>query len=178
MALRCVEALEAAGLDCAVGGAIALGFWSPPRATLDVDLNIFVAAEEAKRALAPLLSLGATGEAEEMAARLERGEAGMLHLDGVRLDIFLPSIPFYDEARQRVKRVSLMGRELPVLSAETLAVFKLLFFRNKDLVDLERMAEFLGEDLDVAWVREQVVAMMGEDDERVRAWDRIAGAGV
>lgn len=173
-ALLCIDALEAEGLDCAIGGALALGFWSPPRATLDVDLNIFVEAVDAQVALQPLINIGAIGNSEQMVKRLQQGEAAILHLHGVHLDIFLPSIPFYKEAAQRVARVPYKDRTLPVLSAEVLAVFKLLFFRPKDLADLERLVAFLGENLDAAWVRSQVAEMMGEEDERVVAWDRIA----
>ena len=178
IALRCVEALEADGIPCAVGGAIALGFWCPPRATLDVDLNIFVSADDVHRALAPLLALGVQGEMDTMKARLQQGEAGMLYLDGVRLDIFLPSIPFYAEAARRVVRLKFLGRTLPVLSAETLAVFKMLFFRKKDLADLERLLAFQGPALDAMWVRAQLADMMGDDDERVAAWDRLVADAV
>lgn len=129
-ALRCVDALESAGLTCAIGGAIALGVWCPPRATLDVDLNIFVETTQAAAALAPLLALGATGEPELLVRRLQAGDMAMMHLDGVRLDIFLPSIPFYGEAEQRIVRVQPLGKSVPVLSAETIAVFKLLFLRK------------------------------------------------
>ena len=34
--------LNALGQDYALGGAIALGFWSTPRGTMDVDLTLFV----------------------------------------------------------------------------------------------------------------------------------------
>ena len=61
------------------------------------------------------------------------------------------------------------------LSAEAIAVFKLLFFRAKDLVDLERLVALRSE-LDVAYVRRQIVAMMDESDERVEKWDQIVRA--
>jgi len=52
-------------------------------------------------------------------------------------------------------------------------VFKLLFFRIKDRGDLERLVAVRGARLDRAYVRRWMVDMMGEDDERVRAWDDI-----
>jgi hypothetical protein len=36
------DVLEQRGLPYAIGGALALAFYSPPRATIDVDVNIFV----------------------------------------------------------------------------------------------------------------------------------------
>jgi hypothetical protein len=90
-----------------------------------------------------------------------------------RIDVFVPSIEFSWEAgRSRVGH-PIEGREIYFLSAEALSVFKLLFFRGKDLVDLERLIAVQGARLDVAYVREKIVAMMGEDDPRVAAWDRL-----
>ena len=57
-------------------------------------------------------------------------------------------------------------------------MFKLLFFRGKDLVDLERLVAVRGESLDVAYVRRWIVEMMGEDDARVVRWDALTQAGL
>ncbi len=59
------------------------------------------------------------------------------------------------------------------LSAESIAVFKLLLFRGKDLVDLERLVAVRGNGLDVAYVRRWITEMMGEEDERVVRWDAL-----
>ncbi len=58
------------------------------------------------------------------------------------------------------------------LSPELLSCFKLLFFRPKDLLDLERLVS-TSTSLNASRVRELIVGVMGEDDERVRAWDDI-----
>lgn len=57
--------------------------------------------------------------------------------------------------------------------ALAVAVFKLLFFRGKDVVDLERLVAVAQDDLDCAYVRRWIGGMMGEDDERVRTWDEL-----
>ena len=59
------------------------------------------------------------------------------------------------------------------LSAEATVVFKLLFYRAKDLVDIEKLVAVQGEDLDRAYIRGWMVDMMGNDDERVDEWDDI-----
>jgi hypothetical protein len=87
--------------------------------------------------------------------------------------VFLPSIPFAHEAhRTRIRVTDDSGWSGWFLSAEAIAVFKLLFFRGKDVVDLERLAAVRPE-LDCAYVRRWIVDMMGEDDERTRRWDAI-----
>ena len=58
------------------------------------------------------------------------------------------------------------------LSAEATALFKLLFFRGKDQLDVEKLVAVHGEFLDKAYVRRWLVEMMGDGDERVVFWDR------
>ena len=57
------------------------------------------------------------------------------------------------------------------LSAEATAVFKLMFFRSKDVADLERLVAVQRAALDHAYVRRWIVEMMGEDDPRTTTWD-------
>jgi hypothetical protein len=93
---------------------------------------------------------------------------------GMRIDVFVPSIPFSDEARKtRVQLVDPDGESVWFLSAEALAVFKLLFFRPRDLADLERLVAVQGPALDRGYVRAWMVDMMGPEDERVHAWDDL-----
>jgi hypothetical protein len=63
------------------------------------------------------------------------------------------------------------------LSAEALCVFKLLFFRGKDVVDLERLIAVQGKAVDGGYVRARLVEMMGPDDPRVATWDRLWNEG-
>jgi hypothetical protein len=62
-----------------------------------------------------------------------------------------------------------MGEEdIHVWSAETLAVFKMMFFRRRDVVDG-------GQEFDRAWVRARLVEIFGARDPRIPAWDELAG---
>ena len=76
------------------------------------------------------------------------------------------------KTRRRLKGPS---GEAHYLSPEALAVFKMLFFRAKDLVDVEKLVVVQGDGLDRGYVRRWLVDMMGEGDERVAAWDAIVG---
>ena len=51
LAVKVCGMLRSAGIEHAMGGALALGFYAEPRGTYDLDLNVFVAAEEADEAL-------------------------------------------------------------------------------------------------------------------------------
>lgn len=65
----------------------------------------------------------------------------------------------------------LADRETYVLDAESLAVFKMLFFRPKDLLDVARLVQLRR--LDVDFVRNALVDIVGADDVRVARWDEL-----
>jgi hypothetical protein len=172
-AQRIADALEAAGLPHAIGGALALAIAGVPRGTADVDVNVFVSEEGVPGVISVLAQLGIEIDVAAATARAARDGMFVGRWDGMRIDVFLPSIPFAHEAeRTRIRITDDTGWSGWFLSAEALAVFKVLFFRGKDLVDLERLIAVRPE-LDCAYVRRWVVDMMGVDDERTRAWDAL-----
>lgn len=171
--LSLARALEAAHLPYALGGALAYGVWALPRATKDVDLNLFVAADGLPAACDALTNAGVVFERSE-ALRLAAEEGLFIGwLGACRIDIFTPSIPFSWEALKTRVSIEIGGSSVWFLSAEALSFFKMMFFRGKDLVDLERLISSMGPRLDAAYVRRWLVETMGEDDERVRKWDEL-----
>ncbi|MFN7975946.1 MAG: hypothetical protein U0166_27030 [Acidobacteriota bacterium] len=165
--------LERAGIPYAIGGALAYGVWSVPRATKDVDINVFVEAAGLRPALDALISCGLRIDPTEAVARAERGDVVVGRYDGMRIDLFTASIPFCWEAMTTRVRISDGEEERWFLSAEAICLFKLLFFRSKDKADVEYLVATQGRGLDGTYVRRWLTQMMGEDDERVRFWDGV-----
>lgn len=60
-----------------------------------------------------------------------------------------------------------------MLSAEAVCVFKLLFFRPQDLVDVAGLIARQGAALDAPYVRRQLEEMLPGGDERLEEWDRL-----
>ena len=173
IAVELSRILAGADLHHAVGGALALGFYSNPRGTLDVDLNVFV---DAGRADAALEALAAGGVAlERPVAREIIRERGELRLDhrGCRVDLFFNSIPFHEKASRRTRRVRLLGASMPILSAEDLIVFKFLYNRYKDLADIRQVFETVGDRLDRDYIRTGLIECVGAGDSRLIAFDAI-----
>ena len=172
-AAQCIsDAFEKAAIPYAIGGALALAIAGVPRGTADVDVNVFLPEDRVADAMAVLAELGID---LPVAAAEQAKHRGMFvgRWDGMRIDVFLPSIPFAAEAeRTRVRVTDDSGWSGWFLAPEALAVFKLLFFRGKDIVDLERLVAVRPE-LDKSYVRRHIVEMMGEDDDRTRRWDAI-----
>ena len=176
LAVLFARALESARVPYAIGGAIAYGFWGVPRGTRDLDVNVFVSAERADFGIDVLVAAGLEiDRARAMRSALERGDARGRYQD-LPVDLFFISIPLHESAALRTVEVTLLDTPIRVLSAEDLVVFKLLFFRGKDVVDVERLVATQGDRLDRDYVRSWLIACVGEDDERVRRWDAISAA--
>lgn len=170
------DVLEHRGLPYAIGGAIALGFYATPRATIDVDVNVFVSpATDLERALSALAEAGFVSDDEPRLiaeqARLEGQFRG--RVAGLRVDVFVPAIPYYAELEQRRRQVALLGSPLWILSAEDLVVLKMMFFRRKDLADVEAVLREQEALLDRRFVRRKLVDLSGESDERITSWDQL-----
>lgn len=157
----------------AFGGAIALGYWAIPRGTVDVDLTLFLPHDQPSECLQVLRDLECEfSESETIGSLSEHGFCRVVR-HGVRVDVFLPLIDFYEQARQRRKRVDLDGQPIFVWDAETLCVFKMMFFRRKDLADVEQLLRTQGPQLDREWVRQRLTELYGVRDPRLSQWDEL-----
>ena len=145
-----------------------------PRGTLDVDLTIFLSPERPSECVWLLQDMGCELSATEALQSL--GEHGFCSVKfaGMRVDVFLPTTAFYDSGPRGGKRLELGGQPIMAWDAETLAVFKMMFFRRKDLADVEQILRTQGAQFDRLWVREQLAGMYGAGDPRLAAWDELA----
>ena len=171
--LSIAHALEARQVPYALGGALAYGVWALPRATKDVDHNLFRATDQLRAGFDALASAGVTFDQAE--ATKQAAEEGLFigWVGACRIDVFTPSIPFSWEALKTRVSVNVGGSSAWFLSAEALSFFKMRFVRGKDLVDLERLISSMGRRLDAPYVRRWLVETMGEGDERVLKWDEL-----
>ena len=173
VAASLADAFHARGQEYALGGAIALGYWGIPRGTVDVDVTLFLAPERPSDCIWLLQEIGCEVPAAAAAESLREHGFCRVTSAGLNVDVFLPLIPFYEVARMRRVRVELGGQSVWVWDAETLVVFKMMFFRRKDLADVEQVLTVQGARFDRSWVREQLMALYGTRDPRLAAWDEL-----
>ncbi len=168
-----VAALDSLGQEYALGGAISLGYWSEPRGTVDVDLTLFLPPEKPSQCIRCLQDIGC--DLDSAAALESLREHGFCRAtyQGVRVDVFLPITPFYETARKKRQMVRLGNQTISIWDAACLAVFKMMFFRRKDVADVEQMLRTQLAMLDHAWVRQQLVEILGQRDPRVTQWDEL-----
>jgi hypothetical protein len=172
-AKQLAEQLDLQGQDYALGGAIALGYWGFPRGTVDVDVTIYLPPERPSECVWLLQEIGCDFSPTEVSQSLREHGFCRVAFSGVRVDVFLPIVPFYEAAHRRRKGVELGGRTVMIWDAESLAVFKMMFFRRKDLADVEQILRTQGTRFDRTWVREQLAAMYGAGDPRLAQWDDL-----
>lgn len=162
------EALTA--VPHAFGGAIALAYYAEPRATIDIDLNVFVPATRLDEVATPLRKLGVT--VDEAAAELvARDGQARVWWDRTPVDLFFAYDAFHDAAARACRTVPFADGEIPILAAEHLVVCKVVFNRPKDWVDIDAMRE-LDAGIDSAEVLRWVGRIAGDEDPR---FERIAG---
>lgn len=146
----------------AFGGALALAYYAEPRATVDIDVNVFLPDADSPSVIAALATLGYKPEQAPEEAIPISGIRLRRSTDPFPLDLFLPLGPAYEEIATRV-RLWPFGPDrikLPFLSPEDLAVFKLSFGRDKDWVDLRQIVRS-GLALDIDYIERQLIALRG-----------------
>jgi hypothetical protein len=156
-------ALAAAGIPHAFGGALALAYCTEePRGTRDMDVNVFVGADQAGPVLGALPK-GVAVDARDVAAAEQGGQVRVWWED-TPVDVFFDVHEFHDVARASVRVVPFSGVTIPVLGCDAVAVFKVVFNRTRDWAGVEAMLEV--DAFDRSAVIGWVVRLFGPEDER------------
>jgi hypothetical protein len=158
------RALARRAIPHAFGGAIALAYSTlNPRGTIDIDLNVFVPADDAAGVL-DALPHGVSVPEGTLAT--VRGD-GQIRLwwDETPIDLFFAYAPVHGDAARNVRTVPFEGTTIPVLGPVELAIFKAIFDRTQDWADIEAMVA--ADTLDVDAVRDALQTMLPRDDPRL-----------
>lgn len=158
------KAFDDAKLPHAFGGALALAWCIPePRATADIDVNVFVPTDESNRVLGALPA-DITVTARELHL-VERDGQVRLWWAGVPVDLFLATAEYHGAVGERIVFRPFAGTVIPFLACRDLAVFKTFFDRSKDWVDIEQMVS--AKSFDVSDVTMELSEFLGSDDHRI-----------
>lgn len=162
--------LNDARIRHAFGGALALAYYAEPRATIDIDVNVFIPTElwgEIGAALAPL----GVKVADLDQFGLERDGQCRLWWGRTPLDLFFSYDPIHEEMRKEARKVPFADTTLPILSPEHLTVCKAMFDRPKDWIDIEQI--LVATELDVGEIEAWLARMAGADDPRVEHFEEL-----
>jgi len=177
--LVAIEAvLASAEIPHAFGGANALAYYGTPRATADIDLNVFVPASRASDVLAVLCQLGATTSSPKMTIELiERDGQARIFWQKTPIDLFFSYDPLHQSSMERRRLVDFGGDKIHVLSAEDLMVYKAVFNREKVWRDIAEMIYAAEGSLDFEYVRSWLTRIVSGDDPQLARFERLVEAG-
>ncbi len=147
------EALKRASIGHGFGGGIALAFAvEEPRATDDIDLNIAVPVALAEEVLA-VLPPGIEAKAAAVDTIRREGQ-DRLRWGDTPVDLFFPQHDFHRTVAERTSELPFAATTIPVISATDLVVFKAMFDRPRDWLDIEAVLRAGSADVDdaVRWI--------------------------
>jgi hypothetical protein len=162
--------LAAVRIAHAFGGALALAYYAEPRATIDVDVNIFLAPARYAAVDAVLTQLGAE-PIEERA--LQRDGQVRCAWGRTPIDLFFAYDEIHRAMRRHTRTVPFGEDRIPILSPEHLLVCKALFDRPKDWLDIEQIL-ICSEDIDTEEIRSWLERAVGPDDRRRARFEELA----
>jgi len=143
------EALAAAAIPHAIGGAIALGYYAEPRPIRDIDVNVFVTPERRPEVEAALADLDG---------------------DGPPVHLFFSEDALHEAMPAAVREVPFAGATIPFVSPEHLVIRKAMLDRPKDWPDIEAML-IATEPLDLEEVRTWIERLAGPRYPRLAKLD-------
>jgi len=167
------ERLRAARIGHAFGGALALAYYAEPRATIDIDLNVFVAPDRHAAVHAAIAPLGVADAGDE--AALERDGQCRWWWGRTPVDLFFAYDELHDAMRRAARTVPFGDTSIVVLSPEHLTVCKAVFDRPKDWLDIEQIL-VCEAGLDVAEIERWLTRIAGPSDRRLERFAELAAA--
>lgn len=171
------NAFAAAGIPHAFGGAQALAYYGSIRATHDIDVNVFVATEEAERVLDVLGGLGARVDGPELRTQIARDGQTRVRWNATPVDLFFAYDPLHQSSLERRRRVDFYGDWIHILSGEDLILYKAAFDREKDWQDIAGMIYASPEPLDFDYVRRFLAGIDSDDGHRQQRLESLIASG-
>jgi hypothetical protein len=141
-------ALERAGIRYLIGGSVASSARGVPRMTIDVDLLVELAEEQAD-GLVTALGRDWYADADAIRASLRLGRPfNVIHMSsGQKFDIFPAVSEFHRAELERASRLPVGGgdaRRYPVASREDILLAKLVWFRQGGEVSDRQWSDITG----------------------------------
>jgi hypothetical protein len=166
------DGLRDARIPHAFGGALALAYYAEPRATIDVDVNVFTPPAEHGGVLAAISPLGVEQRDADPAAIEHDGQCRWWW-SRTPIDVFFAYDALHARMREGVHTVPFGDRRIPILAPEHLVVCKAVFDRPKDWLDIEQVLLTVDE-LDYDEVHDWLSRIVVAADHRAERFEELA----
>jgi hypothetical protein len=129
-------------------GGLALSAWAIPRATLDIDLTLWVSAEDMDRVCARLTATFVSRASHPGEFVRQTRVLPVSTASGTRIDFIFAAFPFEKAMIDRATERPLGGVTARVATREDLILLKLPSPRPKDRQDIDLILNTYGPELD------------------------------
>ena len=170
---RIHRALGRARLPHAFGGAIALAYYATPRATIDVDVNIFVSPERYPAVVKIFHRLGIERLPDQDVVAHDGQARAWWGQNPV--DMFFSCDPIHEAMARSTRTVPFGRATIPIIPPELLLVAKAVFDRTKDWVDIEQMLIAV-DDLEIPEIERWLDHLVGKEDPRYQRFEETSRA--
>lgn len=137
-------------------GGLANAKWGQPRATLDIDITVWVSDNEIKNVVSMLEGSYALLVDKPLEfIRQTRVLPLKTHQDQ-RIDIIFGALPFERQAIERALKVEIGKASANFCTPEDLILFKIISERPRDLEDVKGILRFRKEDLDYSYLEPRI----------------------
>jgi hypothetical protein len=145
---QAAEYLDSAAIPYMLIGGLAMAAWAMPRATLDVDLTLWLPEDGFLPTVTALAKRYVPRVADPGEFAVRTRVLPVESSNGARIDFLFAAFPFERAMIERAVRRSLGDVTIPVASLEDLVLLKLPSSRQKDAADVELILATHGADLD------------------------------
>lgn len=168
--------LDASAIPYMVIGGHANALWGEPRATIDIDVTIWLPESGVPRLVADLAPAFRPRVADPEAFVRETRVLPVATGDGLGVDLIFGLLPFEEQAIARARPVKIEDQEVRFCTAEDLILLKIVSTRERDLEDVRGVVRAQGTDLDREYLEPRIreLAELLERPEILDFWRRLA----
>lgn len=167
-----VAVLNVRGIRYAIIGGIATIQHTRVRTTNDIDALVSIAQIAIPGVFEALQASGFIIDASRNIRELNEDGLTTIQYGDVLVDLMRPVLPVYAHVLDGAVRTEILGRSVPISSAEGLIVMKLIAFRPQDESDIrDLLAAYRGR-IDLNYVRSEFGTVADLNDPR---WAKLEG---
>jgi predicted nucleotidyltransferase len=144
------------GIEYMLVGGMAIGIWSEPRATVDIDFLVSTRLKDfsaLKQKLSESASFIFIHDKPMIFGKISFLRATLKSNSDISVDFLFADEGFKNEALKRKERVQLSDFSVNIVTPEDLILLKLLSGRKQDRLDAEKILEVQKEHLDREYIQ-------------------------
>lgn len=170
--LKFILILNELKINYAIIGAIACGIYSLPRTTYDIDVIVNIEKIKFITFLKRLQDSRFDFNREHLLKELKEDYLSEVYYKNIRIDIFLPILPYFSEVIRKAVTFNLWGKDLKFATAEDLIILKLISGREGDIKDVEKIKD-IQVNLDVPYIEDWLKKLTGPEHSSFKTFQQI-----